>query len=61
MNWRVGGPVATTVAMLAAAWAGVAVDDQDERLSALLFGLATLLLGVLITMVVVQWWRDGDG
>lgn len=59
MNWRIGGPVATTAAMIAAAWSGIAVEGQDESLAALLFGLACLLLGVLLTMVVVAWWRDG--
>lgn len=58
MNWRVGGPLATAAAMLAAAWGGIAEAGQDEALSALFFGVASILLGVLLTQIIVQWWRD---
>lgn len=59
MNWRVGGPAAIAAAMVAAAWAGIATQGQDERLSAALFWGSGWMLGILTTMLIVQWWKDG--
>lgn len=58
VNWRLAAPLITTVVMLAAAWGGIAQENQNESLSALLWGISTILLGVLMVEIIVAWWID---
>ena len=58
MNWRIAAPLVTTVAILATAWGGIATEEQNPALSAGLWLLSGLLLGVLFTQIVVMWWID---
>ena len=58
MRWKIAAPLTTTAVMLLAVWGGITEEGQNEGLSALLFGVAAILLGVLLTQIVVAWWQD---